>query len=299
MSGTPAAPKPGPGRPAPRPDDDAAPAPGTNGGEAPGPGTRQQWWRKAVLRPIVLGTIGLALLLVSFFLYPRTADVASPAFARLAVSARGIRVAFLEYGVAQVSPGVAEIKISVSLPAGTPGPPAAAPPAFLAVAPPFGTAFRDCHPPACRVQRTATISSSLWAKRLIFRPEPGSGPTATADFFVKAPSFGIASNGISASVAIPEVLYQGLGKPFLLTLYKLPSASSYDWSASPAAVVTSTTAQWQDDVASGDTPGRSAVGINHAAQTRDDIEIFIAGALLGIAGGAIIAAVQEAMHLRD
>jgi hypothetical protein len=64
-------------------------------------------------------------------------------------------------------------------------------------------------------------------------------------------------------------------------------------------VVTGTTAQWQQDVASGDTPGRVAVGINHSAQTRDDIKIFIAGALLGIAGGAIIAAVQEAMHLRD
>jgi hypothetical protein len=41
------------------------------------------------------------------------------------------------------------------------------------------------------------------------------------------------------------------------------------------------------------------VGLNHSAQTRDDIKIFIAGALLGIAGGAIIAAVQEAMHLGD
>jgi len=289
MSGTPTAEKPEPRRPAPHSNDDAAPA--------PGPG--QRWWRKAVLRPIVLGTIGLALLLISFFLYPRTADVSSPAFARLAVSARDIQVAFIDYGVEQVSAGVAEIKISVSLPTGTLGPPAGAPPALLAMAPPFGTAFRDCHLPACRVQRTGTISSYFWARRLIFRPAPNSGPTATADFFVKARSFGIASNGVSTSVAIPEVLYQGLGKPFLLTLYQLPSASSYDWSASPAAVVTSTTAQWQDDVTSGDTPGRAAVGINHAAQTRDDIKIFIAGALLGIAGGAIIAAVQEAMHLRD
>jgi hypothetical protein len=142
------------------------------------------------------------------------------------------------------------------------------------------------------------ISSSTWAERLTFRPENGA-ETATAHLFVKAHSFGIASNGISTSAAIPEVLYQGLGTPFLLTLYQIPSASSYDWSASPTSVVTGTTAQWQQDVASGDTPGRVAVGINHSAQTRDDIKIFIAGALLGIAGGAIIAAVQEAMHLRD
>ena len=107
------------------------------------------------------------------------------------------------------------------------------------------------------------------------------------------------SNGVNASAAIPEVLYRGLGQPILLTLYHLRSASSYDWSASPVAAVTSATAQWQQDVVSGDTPGRAAVGVDHSAQTRDDIKIFIAGALLGIAGGAIIAAVQEAMHLSD
>ncbi|HSS92234.1 MAG TPA: hypothetical protein VLL69_23230 [Streptosporangiaceae bacterium] len=289
MSGTPTARKPEPERPAPGPEDDSAPT--------PRPGER--WWRKAVLRPIVLGTVGLALLLISFFLYPRTADLPSPGFARLAVSARGIQVAFVEYGVDQVSPDMAELKISVVLPARPPGRPAGAPPAFLAVAPPFGTAFRDCQPPACRVQRAGMLSSSIWAKRLTFRPVTGPGATATADFFVKARSFGITTNGISASAAIPEVLYQGSGKPILLTLYQLRSASSYDWSASPAAVVTSSTAQWQQDLASGDTPSRAAVGVNHSAQTRDDIKIFIAGALLGIAGGAIIAAVQEAMHLGD
>ena len=54
MSGAPAVKDPGPGRPVPGPEDDAAPR----------SGPRERLWRKAVLRPVVLGTIGLALLLI-------------------------------------------------------------------------------------------------------------------------------------------------------------------------------------------------------------------------------------------
>jgi hypothetical protein len=243
----------------------------------------------------VLGAIGLALLLISFLLYPRTTELPSPAFPRLELSTN-LRVAFVDYSVVQISPAVAEMKISVVLPSGTPGPPADASPAFLSVAPPLGTGFRDCHLPACRVRGTGVTSASLWAERLTFTPVNSTG-TATADFFVNARSFGVTSNGVDASAAIPEVIYQGQGNPILLTAYRLPSASSYDWSSLPAAAVTGTVAAWQQDLASGDTAGRTAVGVDHAAQTGDDIKIFVAGALLGIAGGAIIAAVQEAMHL--
>jgi hypothetical protein len=249
-----------------------------------------------VLRPIVLGAIGLALLLISFLLYPRTTELPSPAFPRLELSAP-FSVAFIDYSVVQVSPAVAEMRISVVLPTGTPGPPADAA-ALLSVAPPLGTGFRDCHLPACGVRGTGATSASIWAERLTFRPVNSTG-AATADFFVNARSFGVTSNGVDASAAIPEVIYHGLGTPILLTAYRLRSASSYDWSSLPAAAVTGTVAAWQQDLASGDTAGRTAVGVDHAAQTGDDIKIFVAGALLGIAGGAIIAAVQEALPSRE
>jgi len=269
------------------------PAPGAQDKPQPAPGAGKRWWRKPAFRPIVLGAIGLALLLISFLLYPRTNELPSPAFPRLALSTT-FPVAFIDYSVVQVSPAIAEMKISVVLPTGTPGPPASAPPATLAVAPPLGTGFRDCPISACIVKGKGVTSASLWVQRLTFRPVNSSG-TATADFFVKAGSFGVTSDGVNASTAIPEVLYKGLGQPIMLVLYHLRSASSYDWSNSQAAEVTSTTAQWQQDIAASDTPGRAAVGVDHAAQNSDDIKIFIAGALLGIAGGAIIAAVQEAM----
>jgi len=285
MPDAPIATNPGPEGPAPATQDKPR--------KAAGVGTR--WWRKTVLRPIVLGALGLALLLISFLLYPRTTELPSPAFPRLALSTT-FPVAFIDYSVFQISPAVAEMKISVVLPPGTPSPPANAPPPSLAVAPPFGIGFRGCHPPACFVKGNGITSASLWIQQLTFRPVDSAG-TATADFFVNARSFGVTSDGVNASTAIPEILYRGGGQPMMLVLYHLRSASSYDWSNSQAALVTSTTAQWQQNVAGGDTPGRAAVGVDHAAQTNDDIKIFIAGALLGIAGGAIIAAVQEAMHL--
>ena len=270
------------------------PAPAAHDKPRSAAGAGKRWWRKPVLSPIVLGALGLALLLISFLLYPRTTELPSPAFPRLALSTN-LRVAFIDYSVFQVSPAVAEMKISVVLPADTPGPPADALPT-LAVAPPFGIGFRDCHLPACIVKRNGITSASLWVEPLTFRPVNAT-ETATADFFVNARSFGVTTDGIHASTAIPEVLYSGLGQPMMLVLYHLRSASSYDWSNSQAAEVTSTTAQWQQDIGGSDTPGRAAVGVDHVAQTNDDIKIFIAGALLGIAGGAIIAAVQEAMHL--
>jgi hypothetical protein len=271
------------------------PAPAAHDKPRSAAGAGKRWWRKPVLSPIVLGALGLALLLISFLLYPRTTELPSPAFPRLELLAP-FSVAFIDYSVVQVSPAVAEMKISVVLSTGTPGPPADASPAFLSVAPPLGTGFRDCHLPACRVRGTGVTSASLWTERLTFTPVNSTG-TATADFFVNARSFGVTSNDVDASAAIPEVIYQGQGNPILLTAYRLRSASSYDWSSLPAAAVTGTVAAWQQDLASGDTAGRTAVGVDHAAQTGDDIKIFVAGALLGIAGGAIIAAVQEAMHL--
>ena len=82
---------------------------------------------------------------------------------------------------------------------------------------------------------------------------------------------------------------------------------SYDWSSFPTSAINNSDAAWtiattssvsgRQAVAS--TPGRVAVGINHARQASDNDKTFVAGALLGLAGGAILSAVQEALHARD
>jgi hypothetical protein len=126
-------------------------------------------------------------------------------------------------------------------------------------------------------------------------------------FTVNVADFGMSFNGITASAAIPKIGYLGPGTPDLYVRYPIPSASSYDWSSLPTLRVTNSYAEWETATANtpagvqaeASTPGQIAVGINHARQATDTDKTFAAGALLGLAGGAILSAVQEALHARD
>jgi len=45
--------------------------------------------------------------------------------------------------------------------------------------------------------------------------------------------------------------------------------------------------------------GRDAIGVNYANQSRDGYYTFLAGVILSLAGGAVISALQEALHAND
>jgi hypothetical protein len=128
--------------------------------------------------------------------------------------------------------------------------------------------------------------------------------TETVHFTVNVADFGMSFNGITASVAIPKIGYTGPGTPYVTVDYPIPSASTYDWSSLSPTTLDPNEAIWTTSVAKiGEEglqpPGQVAVGINHARQTTDSNKTFAAGALLGLAGGAILSAVQEALHARD
>lgn len=253
--------------------------------------------RKKILTPLVLTVLGLLLFLLVIIFYPSAGtDVRTPSYSRLALETK-FPIALIGLKVIQVSPAIAEMKISVELPVGITAPPAG-PPAALVVAPALGTAFRDCPAPSC-LTVPGPLSGSEWGVTLAFRSARGSPGIATADFFVKARSFGVAYNGITASAAIPEFIYRGPGTPMFLVGFDIPSAASYDWSSFPTAAVNNHTASWQEDLTSVDSPGRAAVGINPAGQANHDNTTFIVGALVGLAGAAILSAIQEALHAGD
>jgi hypothetical protein len=111
-----------------------------------------------------------------------------------------------------------------------------------------------------------------WTEPLTFRPTR-SGPTATANFTVKAPDFGATFDGVDASAAIPEVRYCCAAKvlPVLQAGYPIRSASQYDWTSFEPEDTTSHSAVWQEDLTIGDTPSRVAVGIDHAGQAHNDL----------------------------
>jgi hypothetical protein len=281
MSKIPVAKNPGSDSPAPRKQDKHAPVPAA--------GKRSR--RKKLVTPLVLAVLGLGFLLAAILVYrSTTTEAPSPSYSRVALRTT-FPVSYLKYRVIQVSSTTAWIRISVD----RLSPPPTGAQATLSVAPPLGTTFRDCPRPGCTVYK-GPLTGETWARPLTFESAGGLIWTATADFFVKAHSFGVTSNGVTASAAIPEVLYQGPGKVTLVASYIIPSAASYDWSSFPIAAATDFTALWQEHLVGGDTPGRVAVGINHAGQARDDDKTFLAGALVGLAGGALIAAIQEALH---
>lgn len=56
---------------------------------------------------------------------------------------------------------------------------------------------------------------------------------------------------------------------------------------------------WAEDSSDGGTQSRVASGVNHDAQAHDDLMIFLAGAVVALAGAAVLAAIQEALHAGD
>jgi hypothetical protein len=270
--------------PTPRPQDDPPPLVAVH----------KRSKRKKVLTPLVLAVLGLALLVAAFIVYPRTAEPSAPASTRLDITSPSnyvsSHIAAISYTVAQIHPDVARLTISLALDIRGPY---GSVKALLAVTPPAGTTLLDCSRRHC--------NGKFWGSRLSFT----SHGVTTAHVFVKALNFGVVSNGVTVAAAIPEIAFTGSKGTTLVARYHILSADSYDWSSDPPSTLSNSGATWTEAVLpgsiynTGDTAGRVASGINHTAQANDDTKTFIAGALLGLAGGALLSAVQEALHADD
>jgi hypothetical protein len=254
---------------------------------------------RKILTPVALFAAAVVFAIIALALYPSTAQLPTPQYASLGVSSIAAPVQLIRYLVRQMSPTRAEMLVTVEMPVGSQIP---APGAVdVLAAPPRGTRFTTCPAPNCKFVSSSDFTS--WAKPLIFSMKPdGAGqlvPTAETGFLVDGRGFGVTDNSTTASAAIPEVLYKGGGTPTLLTQYNIPNASSYDWSSFPTKFANNSFATWSELVTSGDIGGRAAVGINHANQSSESNDTFIAGALIGLAGGALLSGFTEAMHARD
>jgi hypothetical protein len=273
----------------------------TTADSAPHDYTRSRYLSKKILRPAILTAIGAALLLGAIRLYSSPGELSTPSFATIQLNST-FPIGAILYDVSQTSRSIAKITISVQLPAGVLQPPAKAQPAELWLEVPPGIDFEKCLAGSCNFdQNDKEYSWQWWLDFSKVDPDNKSG-VAFATFFVKAHNFGYAFNDVNASAAIPRVdsLGQGSGTPILYTeYYNVTSAGSYDWSSFQPQLTNATEILWDEPVTSGATPGIVAVGINHANEAKDNNKTFFAGALLGLAGGALLAAVQEALHAND
>jgi hypothetical protein len=132
-----------------------------------------------------------------------------------------------------------------------------------------------------------------------------SGNTKYYNFVVGHAHFGFSGNGESAIADLPTVLGQGpaAADETLFITYKVQDAATYDWSVPPFDEVAGRVG-WSEPLTVSSSSALSAeaqpseiTGINHAAEAQDTRDTFISGILLGIAGGAAIAAAQEGLHL--
>jgi hypothetical protein len=255
---------------------------------------RARW--ETILAPLGLAILGVAMIFAALKVYPRTSEPPAPAFSWLEVDA-SFPIFTIGYSVIGKSATTAEIRVIVSLPIGTIHPPAHAPTAYLRMTLPTGSTFWHCPGQACNSPAGKPIQGE-WNQPLSFSSVFASSGEATANFFVKASNFGVTSNGVTAAAAIPAVIYQGQGQAVLLTGYKIQSPARYDWS-SPTARDSGDYAVWTEPLTKGYTSGLSVTGVNHTAQSHEDLMTFLAGALVALGGGAILAAIIEAVHRRD
>ena len=254
---------------------------------------------RRVLRSAVLLAVAAALVVVSVLLYRWSSPAESPApeYPTLTVTTP-LPVGIIGYAVDAQS---GELQVSVELP--NPGNLALDAQAGMAtLALPNVAAFGRCPGLVCTTLQGAAVLGQApkpqQQQPLIVKVN-SSPLVAVAQFPVPAAGFDVTSNGVTAAAALPQVFYQGpvaagTAGPMLEAEYTIPSAGSYDWSALPPQFAQGNKAWWFETFDNKEVAGHAAVGIDHSSQAADDGKIFAAGALIGLAGGALVWAVQEA-----
>ena len=144
-----------------------------------------------------------------------------------------------------------------------------------------------------------------------FSPYPSNHNfwTATLDTTLVASHFAFDSNGLDAEAVLPSAYAFSSDPSYshaavtISDYYWIPNAASYDWTGEPLPnLTTSSYIEWIEHISAGRCPasdcnsGIAIGGINNAAQENANLLSFVAGACIGIAGGALIGAIQEALH---
>jgi len=254
-------------------------------------GHRTKAWNSGYRPALMLLVIGVVLTVVSFaWILPSSSSLGQPATFQLTVYGYPASVYLTVYP----QPDTSDQVILLYEPPGQPliG-------ASLIVPP--GTRVLSCgHPSKCTGGPSDPVGT------LVTLSFAASG---YASVLVGDREVGFDSNGTTAYAQLPLVQVP-LGNepaaetPSVSVTYNIPNAKSYDWNTGPQpqtvgtgsitwnllVTATSGTEFQSDPVAVG--------GVDDAAQQRQTLMTFVAGTLLGIAGGALIGAFQEAIDVR-
>jgi hypothetical protein len=285
------------------PTESQSPSPNSSAvaGVSHGGRPRRRVMRRKTLLPVILAAVAAAAAIFAIALYPRSHDFPIPSYPSIAMRS-AFAIGTIEYGVIPVRRSVSDVYVRIILGPGIRHPPAHAPAPLLTLFLPPGIRFQTCPAGPCSYYQGG--KQYYWTQYLKFTSTvPYSGETSGAallDLRVRSDDLGYAFNGVTAAAAIPQVNYTGQGSPQLDTEYlHLSSPNRYDWSAFPPEFSDSSSIAWDETIANGAAQGRVSVGVDHANQAKDSNNTFIAGALIGLAGGALLSAIQEAFRVSE
>jgi hypothetical protein len=231
--------------------------------------------------------VGVVASASSYAIRPDRADVIGPAFSSVLVESEA-PIAILDFEVHRDEPDTSTVFISAKVFTGGSG------------APPDGSIFftfpRDAEPAECVEPRPCLHlkDSYFWTAALKY-DDLGS---ATVTIPVRGERYAFDDNGVSAAAALPEVEYQGNPDSQLNVKYAMDDPSAYDWTGIPPSVLRPGFIVWTEQVDDGRVDPQVVTGLDRTAANRDRSSEFLAGALIGVAGGAVVGALQEALNVR-
>jgi hypothetical protein len=151
---------------------------------------------------------------------------------------------------------------------------------------PHGPHFRSCNPPSCSNERYFPIYNDT----LTYTKDQ-----AEITVQVNTSTLSGDANGEEAVAVLPNLSYKGEGQPSLGIQMTLAGANKYDWAPLPASDTNTYGASWDEQLVNGQVAARIVSGTNPTALQKTNRRTFEAGLLIGIAGGALIGGIQEAL----
>lgn len=263
---------------------------------------------KRYRRTWILLVLFIVTVAVAFFLYPRRSAVYRPPPFQVKLLAseeiRGLLIYVRKLGANHFD-------LLINLETNVPELPQSKEYARIYLQLPVPVTRGSCMPPDCRSRLSKSVTS--YAERYDvaqFTDTFGRGATTSTsatNFRLVTPVFAWDENGVDIEAQLPSVQlltaypHQPIGNPNITVAYDL-SGAVYDWTGgpSPSYVIPQDGPQVKATVwklTSQELLNPMPVnGTDSSTAALDSFRIFLSGALLGIAGGALVGAIQEAIH---
>ncbi len=246
---------------------------------------------------IVLSIVFVLLVVVAYQLYPRRAPVSRPPLYSLVVR-QYVPLTALQVEVTEKPAGHYHLMFTVVVGKDTGS---ATRSVSIAFQPSVKVLHLSCVPSAACAATMRNGHQSITVRPRGFNNSPGAYYYTLPEITFVSTRFAWDANGLQLEATVPTVSVLGCPKGCLggslrvQTIYAVVDGSSYTFTGGPPpSSVQPSSVAWTIPVAQLATPN-TVSATDLSAADRDTLKTFAAGAILGIAGGALVGAVQEFM----